>query len=305
MKRTWLEHSLDLSDTARGVLVRQDGDAYVAKDWVLSESVMKVVETALRYGLACMIQNRHPQPSKREPMGDGAIYLSFARRSTEYWVLGLNDNAGLNRHSRSSVQRVLFNKNYRHALIQADIPFQVEKFRNASNIEVPFQHLEDAVKACLPYLDTHAHQRGKSGVEGDYPGFRDEADIERWLMEHTDDKTFGRALSIVGRQVRTEVGIIDILARDNESDNFVVIEVKQGRAQPVHVEEQLTRYLSSEYMAQLSKGKPTVGVLVAELMEASTCEAIKNSSKPILGFTVEWRTDRRVLVKRVAGSWPR
>ena len=303
MKRTWPKHSLELSNTARGVLVRQDGDAYVAKGWELSESVLKVVETALRCGLACMIQNRHPQPSKREPMGDGAIYLSFARRSTEYWVLGLNDNAGLDRRNRSSVERILFNKNYRHALIQADIPFQVEKFRNASNIEVPFQYLQDAVEACLPYLDTHAHQRGKSGVEGEYPGFRDEADIERWLMEQTDDKTFGRAISIVGRQVRTEVGIIDILARDNESDGFIVIEVKQGRAQPVHVEEQLVRYLSSRYMAQLSKGKPSVGILVAELIEASTREAIERSPMPILGYTVEWRSNRKVVVKKVAGNW--
>ena len=304
MKRSWPEQSLVLSDTARGVLVQQDEDAYIAKDWTLSESVLKVVGTALKYGLVCMIQNRHPQPSKREPMGDGAEYLSFSRRITEYWVFGLNENAGSDCRSRSSVERVLFNKNYRHALLQADIPFQVEKFRNASNIEVPIQYLGAAVEVCLPYLESHARQKGKSGIEGEFAGFRDEADIERWLMEKTNDETFGRAISIVGRQVRTEVGIIDMLARDNESDKFVVIEVKQGRAQPVHVEEQLTRYLSSEYMARLSKGKPSIGILVAELIEASTREAIKNSSKPILGYTVEWRTDRSVLVTRVAGSWP-
>ncbi len=303
MNRVWNDISLELSDTDRGLRVRQHDEAYIARGWCLTPSVLAVAEMALSHGLGCMIQNRHPQTSKREPMGDGAVYLSFARKSTEHWVLGLNENAGSDSQNRSTIERALFNKNYRHALVQADIPFQVEKFRNASNIEVPIEFLEKALKACLPYLDAHAGQKGKGGIEGEYPGFRDEADIERWLMENLNEATFGRAVSILGRQVRIDVGIVDILARDELSDSIVVIEVKQGRAQPIHVVEQLARYLASKDVARIANGRPIVGLIFAELIESTTKEVIERSASKLLGYTIEWRSSRKILVERVAGKW--
>ena len=251
-----------------------------------------------------MIQNRHPQPSKRAPMGDGAVYLSFARCATEYWVLGLNDNAGPDSRSRSDVQRVLFNKKYRSALVQADIPFQHEKFRNASNIEVQVEYVDAAINACLPYLDSHALQRGKGGIGGTYPGFRDEADIERWLMENMSEQLLGRRLSIVARQKRIDVGIIDILLRDEVTGGLVVLEVKQGRAQPVHVLEQLARYVASPDLKRLASGRPVFGCLVAELIEETTRAAIEGSPMPIVGFTVSWKSNDKVSIRRAAGDWP-
>ena len=303
MNRDWKNFSLELADTDGGLRVRQGDEAYIARGWKLTQSVLAIVEMALSHDLGCMIQNRHPQTSKREPMGDGAVYLSFARKSTEHWVLGLNENAGSDRQSRTTVVRALFNKNYRHALVQADIPFQVEKFRNASNIEVPIEFAEKAVKACLPYLDSHARQKGKGAIEGEYPGFRDEADIERWLMENLNKTTLGRAVSILGRQVRIDVGIIDILARDELTGAIVVIEVKQGRAQPIHVVGQLARYLASKDIARIAKGSRIVGMIVAELIESTTKNAIEQSTSNLLGYTIEWRSSRKVVVKNVAGKW--
>lgn len=304
MERSWPEYSLELIDIEDGLRVRQGDDAYMARGWNLTNSVLDIVEMALRHGLICMIQNRHLQPSKREPMGDGAVYLSFSRSANEYWVLGLNDNAGLNRRSRSNVVRVLFNKMYRHALIYADIPFQVEKFRNASNIEVPVEFVERAMTACLPYLDSHARQRGKSGVPGDYAGFRDEADIERWLMENLNNRLLGRAFSILGRQMRIDVGIVDILLRDETTEGLIVVEVKQGRSQPVHVVEQLARYLSSQDLALIAKGRPILGCLVAELIEATTKAAVERIGKPIVAYSITWRGRSNVKMNKVAGNWP-
>ena len=304
MNRSWPKHSLELVEAEGGLLVKQGHEAYLARDWRLTKSVLEVVETALNRGLVCMIQNRHPQPSKRAPMGDGAIYLSFARSATEYWVLGLNDNAGPDRRSRCDVRRVLFNKNYRSALVQADVPFQHEKFRNASNLEVPVEYVDAAINACLPYLKIHALQRGKGGVEGSYPGFRDEADIERWLMENMSDELLGRRVSIIARQKRIDVGIIDILLRDDETGGLVVLEVKQGRAQPVHVLEQLTRYLASPDMKTLASGRPVFGCLVAELLEETTRAAIERSPVPIVGFTINWKSNDKILIRRAAGNWP-
>lgn len=304
MNRAWTKYCLELAETDGGLFIRQADEAYLARDWRLTKSVLEVVEIALSRGLACMIQNRHPQPSKRAPMGDGAIYLSFARRSTEYWVLGLNDNAGPDRRSRSDVRRVLFNKLYRSALVQADVPFQLEKFRNASNLEVPVEHVEAAIDACLPYLDSHALQRGKGGLRGSYVGFRDEADIERWLMENMNDELLGRRVSIVARQKRIDVGIIDILLRDEATGGLIVMEVKQGRAQPVHVVEQLTRYLASQDTKSFASGRPIFGCLVAEVIEQNTRAAIENSPVPVVGFTITWKSKDKVLLRRAAGDWP-
>lgn len=304
MKRTWPECCLELSETDGGVLVWQSDEAYLARDWRLTKSVLEVIAIALSRGLVCMIQNRHPQASKRAPMGDGAVYLSFARRATEYWVLGLNDNAGSDRQSRSDVRRVLFNKRYRSALIQADVPFQLEKFRNASNLEVPVEHVEAAIDACLPYLDSHALQRGKGGIRGSYVGFRDEADIERWLMENMSDELLGRRVSIVARQKRIDAGVIDILMRDEATEGLIVLEVKQGRAQPVHVVEQLTRYLASPDTNSLAGGRPVFGCLIAEVIEQNTRAAIENSPLPVVGFTITWESKDKVLIRRAAGDWP-
>lgn len=304
MKRNWPEYSLALIEVDGGLQVRQADDAYLARDWRLTDSVLHVIEVAQRYGLVCMIQNRHPQASKREPFGDGAIYLSFSRSAHEYWVLGLNDNAGSTSSSRSDVIRVLFNKNFRHALIQANVPFQVEKFRNASNIEVPVEYVENATKACIPYLDFNAQQRGKSGVPGQYPGFRDETDIERWLMEYLTSNLIDRKISVLGRQVRIDVGIIDILLRDEEVQGLIVVEVKQGRAQPVHVEKQLARYLTSPYLASIAKGGPITGCLVAELIESTTKDAIERIGSGLVAYSITWHSSSNVTMRRVAGRWP-
>lgn len=87
MERVWPEQGLKVSEVSRGLLVEQRGDAYVAKNWRLSSSVIDVINRALHYGLISLIQNGQPQTSKREPTGDGAEYLSFARRPNEYWIM--------------------------------------------------------------------------------------------------------------------------------------------------------------------------------------------------------------------------
>ncbi|MBI5376409.1 MAG: DUF91 domain-containing protein [Candidatus Schekmanbacteria bacterium] len=304
MKRIWEKYDLTIEQVDRGLLISQGGDAYVAKEWRLTQQVIKIIEIALQNGLVSLIQNGHPQPSKREPMGDGAEYLSFGRVPNELCLMVLNKNSPTNPNSRTDVKKVLFRKHYRHVLKQSDIPFEVEKYRNASNIEVPVDYVEKAIKACLPYLDIHAPRKGRRGHPEKYPGFSEEADIERWLMENLDEHSLGRKIRVIDRQVRVETGLIDILLQDKVSEGLIIFEVKQGRAQPIHVEEQIARYLTSPYIQNLANGKPVIGCLVAELVESTVKKAVENSQHPIVAFEIKWDSPKNVTLKRVAGSWP-
>lgn len=297
---------LRLSQTNEGILVEQAGDAYIARHFALSDDVIHVVELALRYGLTCMMQNGHPQASKRGAKGDGAVYLSFARAPDEYWVLTLDDRLqGERIKPRAFVKQVLINKRYRHALEEAGIPHQMEPFRNASNVHVPIEYAELALAASVSYLDVHAVRGGKRGLKGAYPGFRDEADIERWLMEHLHNQIItGREVEIIDRQFRVKSGIVDILLIDKQTGNLCVLEVKQGRAQPEDVTEQLARYLSCPEIRRIAGGKVAVGLLVAEKIGATVRKAVAASTAPIVAYEIEWIRGDSVRLDRVAGMWP-
>ncbi len=162
---------------------------------------------------------------------------------------------------------------------------------------------EDAVKACIPYLDIHAKRGGKRGKAGEYPGFREEADIERWLMENLSDQLLGRNIMVIDRQVRIDVGIIDILLEDRDNGGIIILEVKQGRAQPIVIEEQLNRYITSEDIIKRAQGKPISGCVVAEKIEHTVIDAINNSPHNITGYEITWYNKNLVDLKWKGGEW--
>jgi len=303
---TWEPAQLTLTEVEAGLLIQQHEDSYIARHWRLTPDVLSVVQLAMNFGLVCMIQNRHPQASKRGARGDGTVYMSFARRSTEYWVLTIDQNSSVTgKKPWGRLKQVLISKRYRHALQQASIPHDVEPFSNASNIQVPFEYAEAALRACTPYLDYHAMRRGRSGHEGQYPGFRDEADIERWLMENLEARNpLGRAWRILERQVRTDAGILDILLQDQPDGTPIVLEVKQGRAQPRDVQEQLHRYVHSQYIRGRFGRCMVVGCLLAEKIEPTVAKAVADSSFPALAFEIRWHSAENIEIRCVAGEWP-
>lgn len=303
MNKKWAEYDLQISDSDRGLLITQNGDGYVAKNWNVTQPVINIFEKALKYGLTCLLQNGHPQPSKREPEGDGAEYIAFSRVPNELWVMCIDDNSPSSKKSRNDVLQVLFNKRYRGVLTQAGVPWKTENFRNASNIFVPVENFEDAIKACIPYLDIHAKRGGKRGKAGEYPGFREEADIERWLMENFNDEMLNRKIRVTGRQVRIDAGIIDILLEDKGSGEIIIVEVKQGRAQPVVIEEQLQRYITSDDMISRANGKPILGCVVAEKIEKTVIDSINNSPHKIVGYEINWQNKNLVTFNYIAGKW--
>jgi RecB family endonuclease NucS len=194
-----------------------------------------------------------------------------------------------------------FSSYFQNKLPLFGIPSTAAVVQNFSTTLV--RHAEDAVKACIPYFDIHAKRGGKRGKAGEYPGFREEADIERWLMENLNDKMLNRKIRVIGRQVRIDVGIIDILLEDKESGEIIILEVKQGRAQPIVIEEQLHRYITSPDMIIRAKGKPILGCLVAEKIEKTVINSIKQSTHKITGYEINWKDKNIIDFKYIAGKW--
>lgn len=310
----WPDHRLTMAPHPAGLWVGQEIEGerqeYLVRGWAMSPSLRRVIDVALAHGLTCLLQNGHPQSSKRGLLGDGAVYLSFARRPEEYWVLVVNDRSGKPTPSgglRTSVDMVLFNHHYRHALEQAGVEHAIEPYRSASNMEVPVAALEQALAACAPYIAHHAPRSGKRGAQGAYPGFRDEADIERhlWQRLQTDRCFLGRAITPIERQLRIANGFIDILVRDDASGGIIVIEIKQGRAQKDAVLTQLPRYVQHDDIRALAAGRPIAGVLVAEHIDAGVIAACQHLNIPerVLAVEVAWKGPASISLVHRYGSW--
>ena len=83
-----------------------------------------------------------------------------------------------------------------------------------------------------------------------------ERDIEDHLVHHLE--TIEEGLKLVGRQVRTDVGRVDILAEDGDGRQ-VIIEVKVGEAKDSSIG-QIARYLG--WYSKTGQ-KPARGILIA------------------------------------------
>lgn len=86
-----------------------------------------------------------------------------------------------------------------------------------------------------------------------------EADIERLLISDLD--MVEKGLQLIDNQYATDVGIIDILCID-KNENYVVIEIKKGRASD-KVVGQIQRYLNW-VQNNLAKEKKVRGVIVCK-----------------------------------------
>lgn len=91
--------------------------------------------------------------------------------------------------------------------------------------------------------------------------FATEQQLEDFLALEWLGTTISRYYDLVGRQVRTDVGVIDLLAKEKETGNFVVIELKRHTVGD-EVIGQITRYMGwvKEHMAQ---GAPVRGIILA------------------------------------------
>ena len=110
--------------------------------------------------------------------------------------------------------------------------------------------------------------------------FAREADLEKFLVGSWSRLDFGVPLDFVGQQVSCgDLGIIDLLARDRVTHDYVVIELKKGRADDV-VFGQLSRYLGAvEQDRAKVEGVGIHGIIVARRISPRLRAAVSVNAK--------------------------
>jgi len=109
---------------------------------------------------------------------------------------------------------------------------------------------------------------GQQTADESGSSFAPEMHLEEFLVANFD-KVFGGTLSLIledelkGRQYPTDIGIIDLLARDPSSNSYVVIELKRNRASD-RVVGQILRYMGwvKEFLCQ--EGEGVRGIIICK-----------------------------------------
>jgi restriction system protein len=129
-------------------------------------------------------------------------------------------------------------------------------------------------------LDGNGTSIIKEEVISDPSLFYMESQLEDFLIENWDRTELGRKYDLIeeegelrSQQYRTGIGTIDILARDKNSQQYVVIELKKGQTSDDTVG-QITRYMGwlEEHK---TGGKPTKGIIIAAQYDQRLYYALK------------------------------
>ena len=123
--------------------------------------------------------------------------------------------------------------------------------------------LPHSPRANSPSISTTANRPVVGGT------FLREADLENFLVRNWDRLDFGTPLKFIEQQVRCgELGIIDVLARDRVTRDYVVVEIKKEQADDV-VFGQLARYMGGiERDRATIEGVGVRGIVVARTISS-------------------------------------
>ncbi|PIN74271.1 hypothetical protein COV20_01490 [Candidatus Woesearchaeota archaeon CG10_big_fil_rev_8_21_14_0_10_45_16] len=107
-----------------------------------------------------------------------------------------------------------------------------------------------------------------------------EKELENFLIENWDKTELGKKYELieengdlVSQQYRTEIGIIDILVKDKETGQYVIIELKKNQTSDDTIG-QLTRYMGW-LEEKKTNGEPTKGIIIAAKWDKRLHYALK------------------------------
>lgn len=271
-----------------GLLIAQDGRAYIARDWRLTKDVARIVDLALGAGLTNMIQNGHPQESKLLPHGDGADYMTFSNAAAHRWIFVLDMDSCSHRCYPAQVK---FNKKFKHVLRAGDIDCPPE-WRSPQELQVAIADLPRAFSITKPYWDRLANKKGLAAERGRHSFFVDEEDLHSHIVQNWQGFPLSRRLRfraskhLIGSP-GNRIGEIDILSED-DAGNVFVIELKNNAVFNTGGEtpdRQLGRYMRHVDIGALTvNGGKVFGVLIAQSIEHKLRTAIRAGNLPIVAY---------------------
>ncbi|MDC0432722.1 hypothetical protein OAL96_00770 [bacterium] len=151
-----------------GVVVEQNGRAYLAKNMNLNSETIAIFEMGIRLGYRGAIQQGHPKTSNLLPYGKGVGYLSLAKSCEDRWAISVYSDRKLN------CLRISINKRYQDVLTHLGISF--------SSQNTTREHPEIQFLDVLPVL-----QGINTSIYGE--GLENETILDKILKKLTRKKT--------------------------------------------------------------------------------------------------------------------
>lgn len=228
MQQEYFQNGIVLENSAEGLLVRQHSEAYVARNWELTPSVVELVQTALQSGLIWMIRNEHPRRNSRWPNTRGTVYLAFSPTPDQQWSLAIDTF----KPAKGDYGFGVFNGKYHEQFLDHGIPFTFEgRNKTAGHLVVERQFILPTIRQLVSF-DNSVLDLGRS--ERAHEGFATEYDIQRAMLDRWDITPFFEKFDIVQDEFPIDGGLnsrrIDILARDRVNGDWLVVELKRAEA---------------------------------------------------------------------------
>jgi hypothetical protein len=282
---------LHIQEIDAGLLISQAGRSYIARRWRLTKDVVNVIEMAIKSGLVNLIQNGHPQESKLLPNGDGADYITFSDDPNHRWVFVLDMDSA---PSQSKLQKVKFNKKYKHYLRDQGISCPPE-WRSPQELVVNVSDLRRALDATKLFWSSLGQKSGVGAERGQHAYFVDEEDLHSHIFQNWNECPLSDTLMmpiskhLIG-SVAARIGEIDLLTTDRRGNTFV-IELKNravfntGGETP---DMQLIRYMTHPDIVRSARvaGGQVYGVLIAQEMDYRLRSAVRRCQHPIVAYEI-------------------
>lgn len=272
--RHWQTTDLETEGSDQGIIVRQAGSTYLARNWGLTDQVEHFVSSCVDAGLGCFIRHSHPKVSNR---GNGVHYLCASRSVDERWVVGIDQFSPKARQPGDKIQRLIVESHYRLALDQAGLPWDWQS-SSAKNIHVPFDQLGRLLTAVAPWVEdiekglgTRRWEQVKAHI-----GFVTEAVLESWMIDAWHTLPFAHEIELVGNQIRR----VDIVGRVRHSGETVLFELKRVPAD-LGTLAQLSRYVAKQHERERGGRSSLWGAIVAPAFSREIVEATAAADYPL------------------------
>jgi hypothetical protein len=194
-------NGIEVEEVEGGLLVRQRGEAYVARNWRLTAPFERLIQTALESGLGCMIREDHPLRKARWPNERGVVYLAFSAAPDLQWSVAIDTF----RAGRGDYGHAVFNGKYHTQFVEKGIPFVFEgRNKTSGHLVVARDTVIPTLKA-LSDFDHSVLALNRTVHQGD--GFTTEYVIQHSIIANWEQTPWGERYDIVQDEFLVDGGL--------------------------------------------------------------------------------------------------
>tara|TARA_B100000989_G_scaffold283428_1_gene249329 strand:+ start:1210 stop:2112 length:903 start_codon:yes stop_codon:yes gene_type:complete len=256
---------LVITEEIDGLKISQNGKSYLAKEWKLTEKVLKIIDISIKNGFDKFWVNGHPQNKATH-----AHYICFSRSYQKPWEYLIGKEA-----NPPEVNYITVNNSHRKVLEVSGIDIN---WQEVGGKHIKYSPSIKDLSKLIQIIKKYPHEAymKDNGINeiGD-TGFRKEKKLENYLFKKYRD---------AGYSLKSQLGFIKNTGTNrnkdfpdliftNENEVFIV-ELKLNAATKSDIE-QLNRYLYNNQLKEKYRDKKIIGVLIAGTFHQSRIDEAK------------------------------